>query len=218
MRYVDLSHRITDGMDTFPGLERPRVTAFVDHEQSRPTYQDAAEFYISKVEMVGNTATYLDSPFHRYREGRDLAEIPLEDVAGLPGIVLDGIIGDDRAVSLDADESQLEGRAVLVRTGWDDRWGTDSYWEPGPYISPETLDLLCAARPKLVGVDCWNVDDTEDPSRRVHTRLLAEDILVVEHLCDLGALPATGFRFSAVPLAVVTGASFPVRAFAELPD
>jgi arylformamidase len=216
VRYIELSHVISDGMGVFPGLERPRVTAFLDHERSRPLYEGEAEFYISKVELVGNTATYLDSPFHRQREGRDLSEISLEDVAGVPGIVLDGEVGADRAVWLDAEESQLAGRAVLVRTGWDARWGTDAYWEPAPYIAPAALDLLVRARPKLVGVDFWNVDDTSDPSRRVHTRLLSEQILIVEHLRNLGALPKTGFRFYAVPLRIVTGASFPVRAFAEV--
>jgi arylformamidase len=216
VRYVELNHEISEGMAVFPGLERPRITAFRDHERSRSLYEDEAEFYISKVEMVGNTGTYLDSPFHRHRDRRDLGEIPLEDVAGLEGVVLDGTMGADRAVSVDADESELAGRAVLVRTGWDARWGTDSYWEPGPYISPEALDRLVRARPKLVGVDFWNVDDTADPSRRVHTRLLAEDILIVEHLCNLGPLPRTGFRFFAVPLRVPTGASLPVRAFAEV--
>jgi arylformamidase len=214
VRHVELSHEISDGMPVFPGLESPQITAFLDHERSRDRYEGAAEFYLSKVEMVGNTGTYLDSPFHRYREGRDLSEIPLADVAGLPGVVLDGTVGADRALTLDAEESQLEGHAVLIRTGWDARWGTDDYWEPGPYISPEALELLLRARPKLVGVDFWNVDDTSDPSRRVHTRLLGEEILIVEHLCNLGELPPTDFRFYAVPLRIVTGASLPVRAFA----
>ena len=219
VRYVELSHAIADGMPVFPGLERPRITAFLDHEQSRPHYEGQAEFCISKVEMVGNTATYLDSPYHRYRDGRDLSEIALEAVAGLAGVVLDGRIDSDRAVSLEVDDSQLSGRAVLLRTGWDARWGADAYWEPGPYISREALDVLVRARPKLVGVDFWNVDDTSDPTRRVHTRLLAEEILIVEHLCNLDVLPEEGFRFFAVPLRVVTGASLPVRAFAELvPD
>jgi arylformamidase len=214
--YIDLSHEISNGMPVFPGLERPRITAFRDHEQSRPHYQGESEFYISKLEMVGNTATYLDSPFHRYREGRDVSEIPLEAVAGLPGVVLDAKVAADRAVSLATDERDLAGRAVLIRTGWDSRWGTDAYWQPGPFVSAETLELLLRARPKLVGVDFWNVDDTSDASRRVHTRLLAEDILIVEHLCNLEALPQTGFRFFAVPLRVVTGASVSVRAFAEV--
>ena len=182
VEYVDLSHVISDGMPVFPGLERPRVMAFVDHEQSRPLYQGEAEFHISKLELVGNTGTYLDTPFHRYREGRDLSEIPLDSVAGCPRVVLDGTVGPDRAVSLEADEALLAENAVLVRTGWDARWGTDAYWEPGPYISPDALELLLRARPMLVGVDFWNVDDTDDPSRLVHTRLLAEEILIVEHL------------------------------------
>jgi arylformamidase len=203
-------------MAAFPGLEPPRIRAFLDHEQSRPHYQGEADFYISKFELVGNTWTYLDSPFHRHRDGSDLSEIPLEAVAGVPGVALDGKVGADRAVSLKADEVQLADSAVLVRTGWDTRWGTDDYWEPGPYISPDALELLLRVRPRLVGVDFWNVDDTNDPSRRVHTRLLAEEILIVEHLCNLKALPRSGFRFSAVPLRIVSGASFPVRAFAEL--
>jgi arylformamidase len=165
---------------------------------------------------VGNTGTYIDSPFHRYRDGRDFSEIPLDAVAGLEGVVVDATVGADRAISLKADESQLAGRGALIRTGWDARWGTNAYWEPAPYISPEALDLLVRAGPKLVGVDSWNVDDTSDPTRRVHTRLLAEQILIVEHLCNLGELPESGFRFFAVPLRVVTGASLPVRAFAEL--
>jgi arylformamidase len=135
--YIELSHEIRDGMPVFPGLERPRITPFLDHEQSRPLYQGEAEFHISKLELVGNTGTYLDSPFHRHREGRDLSKVPLEAVAGMPAVVLDGTVGADRAVSLDADQVRLAGNAVLVRTGWDARWGTDAYWEPGPYISPE---------------------------------------------------------------------------------
>jgi arylformamidase len=217
VRYTELSHAIIDGMPVFPGFDPPRITAFLDHEQSRPRYQGKAEFYISKLELLGNTGTYIDSPFHRHPDGSDLSEIPLEAVAGVPGLVLDGKVGADRAVSIDTDEARLDGSAVLIRTGWDTRWGTDAYWEPGPYISPDSLELLLRGRPRLVGVDFWNVDDTNDPTRRVHTRLLAEEILIVEHLCNLGALPASGFRFSAVPLRIVSGASFPVRAFAELP-
>jgi arylformamidase len=216
MVYVELSHEISDGMTVFPGLPSPQITAFMDHEQSRPRYQGEAEFYISKVDLVGNTGTYLDSPFHRHREKRDLSAIPLESLAGVPGVALDGKVGADRAVSLDAEEAQLADSAVLLRTGWDARWGTDAYWEPGPHISPEALELLLRARPRLVGVDFWNVDDTNDPTRRVHTRLLADEILIVEHLCNLSSLPRTGFRFFAVPLRIVTGASFPVRAFAEV--
>ena len=217
MRFVEVSHPIADGMPVYPGLDRPRLGAVLDHEGSRLHYGGQAEFYLGRIEMAGNTATYIDSPFHRFRDGRDLSEIPLDDVAGLPGIVLDGRVGDDRAVTLEAPQSALEGKAVLIRTGWDERWGTDAYWEPGPFLSSQSLELLLRGRPKLVGVDFWNVDDTVgDPSRRVHTGLLAIGVLVVEHLCGLDALPPTGFRFYAVPLRLVGGASFPVRAFAEV--
>jgi arylformamidase len=215
VRFIDLNHTIEDGMPAYPGLPSPRVGAFLSHTESRPRYAGKAEFYIGRVEMVGNTGTYLDSPFHRYAAGSDLSEIPLEALAGLPGIVVDSpaLRGP---VRLECAESELGGRAVLIRTGWDERWGTPSYWDPGPYLAGESLERLIRARASLVGVDFWNVDDTEDFSRPAHTRLLAANILIVEHLANLAALPRAGFRFYAVPPRLVHGASFPVRAFAEI--
>jgi len=215
VKLLDLSHAIEDGMAAYPGLPSPRVGAFLTHAQSRSWYAGKAEFYIGRIEMVSNTGTYLDSPFHRYPEGPDLSEIPLEALAGLPGIVVDApeLRGP---VRLECAEENLSGRAVLVRTGWDQRWGTPRYWEPGPYLASESLDLLIRAGAALVGVDFWNVDDTEDLSRPAHTRLLAANVLIVEHLANLAALPRTGFRFYAVPPRIARGASFPVRAFAQL--
>ena len=217
-KFVDLSHILEDGMMAYPGLPRPKIGAFLDHKESRPHYDNQAEFFLGKVDMVCNLGTYLDSPFHRYPDGTDLSQIHLERVAGISGIVLDAVVSSDRSINLDVDESESHGRAVLIRTGWDRRWGMQSYWEPGPYLSKESIDLLIRSNPMLLGVDFWNVDDTADPSRPVHTRLLAANILVVEHLCNLSALPRTGFRFYAVPLRIVRGASFPVRAFAELEE
>jgi kynurenine formamidase len=204
-------------MAPFPGLPAPQIGAFLDHEASRPRYANQAAFYIGQINMVCNAGTYLDSPFHRYPDGPDLSQIPLEHVAGLPGIALDGTVSGSRAVTLECDEDDLRDRAVLIRTGWDARWGTESYWELGPFLAAETLDLLLRAKPILVGVDFWNVDDTKDLARPAHTRLLAANILIVEHLCNLASLPRSGFQFSAVPLRIVRGASFPVRAFAEIP-
>lgn len=215
MRFLELSHLIEDGMPSYPGLPAPRIGPWMDHDQSRPRYQDLAAFYISRFEFVGNLGTYMDSPFHRHAEGDDLSRIPLDRLANLPGLALDG--HGFRAVNVDCPDQDLTGRAVLICTGWDQRWGTHRYWEPGPYLSPELLDRLVAAQPALVGVDFWNVDDTDDPSRPAHTRLLAANILIVEHMAGLDALPRDGFRFFAVPPRITRGASFPVRAFAELP-
>jgi kynurenine formamidase len=215
-KLVELNHVLEDGMRPYPGLPRPKIGAFLDHEASRPHYDGQAEFYLGQVNMVCNLGTYLDSPYHRHRDGADLSQTSLEKVAGVPGIVLDGVPSSDRSIGLDCSALELRGRAVLVRTGWDRRWGTDAYWEPGPYLAPSFVNLLIRTEAALVGVDFWNVDDTGDPSRPAHTRLLAVGILIVEHLCNLSALPRTGFRFSAVPLRIVRGASFPVRAFAEI--
>lgn len=203
-------------MSAYPGFPPAKLGALLTHEESRPRYEGKAEFFISRVEMVGNTGTYLDSPFHRFPGGADLSQIPLEKVAGLEGLTLDPKPAEGRAVTIDCPDDELKGRAVLIRTGWDRRWGTESYWELGPFLGAECLDLLVRARPTLVGVDFWNVDDTTDPARPAHTRLLEAGILIVEHLANLAALPRTGFKFYAVPLRIVRGASFPVRAFAEL--
>ncbi|HWU38950.1 MAG TPA: cyclase family protein [Candidatus Acidoferrum sp.] len=216
-KFIELNHVLEDGMQAYPGLPSPKIGAYLDHEASRDHYAGRAEFFLGRVDMVCNIGTYLDSPFHRHRGQADLSQIPLERVAGVPGIVLDAA-GSRAAIALERPASDLSGRAVLIRTGWDRRWGTDAYWEPGPYLAASTVDLLIQARAVLVGVDFWNVDNTQDPSRPAHTRLLAEEILIVEHLCNLSALPRTGFRFSAVPLRILRGASFPVRAFAEVAE
>jgi kynurenine formamidase len=223
-QFVELSHILENGMPTYPGfpeLPEPKFRAVLDHEATRDRYEGKAEFYMGEVQMAGNTGTYLDSPFHRYPDGADLSKVPLEAVASVPGIVIDADVSTNREVSLDllkGDESDLHDRAVLIRTGWDTRWGSESYWEPGPYVTAAAADLLARSGAIIVGVDFWNIDDVTDPARPVHTRLLRSNIPIVEHLTNLAALPKSDFRFYAVPLRIVKGASFPVRAFAELTD
>ncbi len=217
IQFVELSHALEDGMAPYPGLPRPTIGAVLDHAQSRPRYDGKAEFYLGKVDMPCNVGSYLDSPFHRYPDKADLSQVPLEKVAGLPGLALDAVPADGRAVTIASEDAELSGHAVLIRTGWDRRWGTDAYWEPGPYLAQECVERLARAGAMLVGVDFWNVDNTQDPVRPAHTRLLGADILVAENLANLMALPRGGFRFYAVPLRIVRGSSFPVRAFAEIP-
>jgi arylformamidase len=215
-RFVELSHVLEDGMPSYPGLPVPRFEPIVDHEESRSRYDGKAEFYLGKADFPCNSGTYLDSPFHRYRDGRDLGQIEIQAVAGLPGLVFDGEPDSDRKIVADEFGANFEGKAVLFRTGWDERWGTDAYWEPGPWLASETLRTLIDARAALVGVDFWNVDNVEDPARPAHTELLKAGILIVEHMCNLSALPSDGFRFFAPALRIAGGASFPVRAFAEI--
>jgi arylformamidase len=216
-RFIDLSMSIEDGQPTLPGLlPEARVEAILDHDQTRPRYEDQAEFYLGRVDIPGNTGTYLDVPFHRYREGDDMAAVGLERLAGLPGVVVD-VPADPAPVDIDLTEDDVRGRAVLLRSGWDRRWPGETYFEPDPFLSPATLDLLIGGGAALVGVDWNNVDDTTDPARPAHTRLLDAGILIVERLTGLGPLPRDGFRFFATPPRIVRGASFPVRAFAEVP-
>ena len=211
--FVDLSHPLEDGMAAYPGLPPARIEAILDHEASRERYAGKAEFFLGRVELSCNTGTYVDAPFHRYPDREDLARLAIERLAGLPGVVVDARPAAG-PVSLPADVD-VAGRAVLIRTGWDRRWGTPDYYEPGPFLGQDAIERLLDAA--LVGVDFANVDDTDDPARPAHTRLLGAGIPLVEHLRGLADLPSTGFRFTAVPPAIVRGASFPVRAFAELP-
>jgi arylformamidase len=215
-RFVDLSLDIEDGSPALPGvLPEAVVEPILDHEASRPRYEGKAEFYLGRIDMAFNTGTYLDSPFHRDQSGEDLSELPLDRLAGLPGVVI-GVAEAAGPVDVDVRADELRGRAVLFRSGWDRRWGTERYWEPEPYLSEAALDRLIEARAALVGVDWGNVDDTTDLARPAHTRLLRAGILIVERLRGLDALPRDGFRFTAAPPRVVRGASFPVRAFAEV--
>ena len=202
-------------MAPYPGLPIPRIGAHLDHAASRSHY-DGEEFFLGKVDMPANVGTYLDSPFHRFSEREDLAKIPLERLIGLDGVVIDASGAGDRSINPALPAMDLRGMAVLIRTGWATRWGSESYWEPGPYLTEEFAERLQGAGAGLVGVDCWNVDDTTTRRRPVHTRFLDAGVLIVEHLCNLERLPTQGFSFSAPVLAIEGGASFPVRAFAEL--
>jgi arylformamidase len=214
--FVDLSHPIRSGMAAYPGFPVPRVEPFISHPASRPAYQHRAEFEITRLFMVGNTGTYLDSPYHRHPGTADIGSLPLESMAGLPGrVVVPGRSGDGRALKLQLSDD-LAGSALLVRTGWDERWGSAAYWQPGPFLGASTVRRLVDLGVALVGVDFWNVDDTSDPARPAHTHLLGASIPIVEHLTGLDRLPLAGFRFFAVPAPVLGAASMPVRAFAEV--
>jgi len=221
-RFVELSHPLEDGDATavYPGIGLPaaRIAPILDHDASRERYGGQAEFYLGRIEIAANTCTYLDAPFHRHRERDDLASLPLSSVAELPGLVVAHDAGTGSAIELaDVDPSAFGGRAVLVRSGWDARWGTDGYWTEGPFLTSHAVDRLVDGGARLVGADFANVDDLQDLSRPAHTRLLGAGIPIVENLRGLGPLPAEGFTFSAVPLAIRRGASVPVRAYAAIP-
>lgn len=214
MRLVDLSHVVEDGLVTYPGLPAAEVGAFVSHEASRGRYGPGTTFHIGRIAMVANTGTYLDAPFHRFPDGADLAALPLEALAGLPGCVVDAP-GGARAIGPDAlPEDDLRGHAVLFRTGWSARWASPEYFRGHPFLRGDTAEALVRRGVALVGIDSLNIDDTDDGARPVHTALLAAGRPVVEHLTSLGELPARGFRFFAVPVKVRGMGTFPVRAFA----
>ncbi len=218
-KLIDLSHPIAEGMPTYPGFPPPRIGAFWTHEESRSHYDSKAEFLISLYEMVGSLGTHMDSPFHRHRQGIDLSQIPLERVADLPAVVVDARGQPERGLEANLVRGlKVEGHAVLFRTDWSDRWGSDAYWEPAPYLSDGLCRALIEGGAYLVGVDFWNVDNTEDPSRPAHTSLLAAGIPIVEHMANLAELPASGFRFSAAPLPISGGAAVPVRAYAVVAE
>jgi arylformamidase len=213
---IDLSHTIEHGMTTYPGLPGPIICDYLSREASRAKYAPGVEFQIGKLEMVANTGTYLDSPFHRYAEGKDLSALPIEWMAGLEAVVVDVPSDAPRAIGWSAFESlELRGRAVLVHTGWDRHWRTEAYGGANPFLTAETCARLRDAGVRLVGIDSVNIDDLQDMARPAHSILLGAEIPIVEHLCNLGAVPNQRARFYAVPPKVVGFGTCPVRAFVE---
>jgi kynurenine formamidase len=217
-RLVDLSHTITDGMTTYPGLPGPIICDYLSRERSRELYAPGVEFQIGKIEMVANTGTYLDSPFHRYADGTDLSGLTLESLADLDALLVQAPMGLGRSISRRVFEGlDLGGRAVLVHTGWDQHWGTQHYLSANPFLTHDAAETLVAAGAALVGIDSLNIDDIGDRSRPAHSLLLGAEIPIVEHLRGLAQLPARGFRFSAVPPKVAGFGTWPVRAYALMP-
>jgi len=217
-RVVDLSHPIRAGLVTYPGLPAPVITPHLTREDSRARYAPGTEFAMDVITMIGNTGTYLDSPYHRYADGGDLASLDLSTLVGLRAEVVHVDDATDRGVPAEVFfDRDVAGAAVLVHTGWDAHFGTPAYASGAPYLTEEAAAYLAEQGAVLVGIDSLNIDDTESGgSRPVHSLLLAEGVHVVEHLTRLGELPARGARFTAAPPAVEGFGTFPVRAFAEV--
>ena len=210
---IDVCHSIEDGMITYKGLPAPVIGEYLRREDSHTRYAPGTEFHIGKIEMVANTGTYLDTPFHRYARGKDLAQLDLSSVANLDGVVI------RCPEAREIDEARLRhlevnGKAVLLHTGWDKHWRTEEYSNGNhPHLTAACATYLAKNGATLVGIDSFNIDSTADGTRPAHTILLGHDIPIVEHLCGLGDLPDTGFRFFAVPVKVKRFGTFPVRAF-----
>jgi arylformamidase len=216
-RLVELNHVIRDGMTTYPGLPGPVIRPHLTREASRQAYAPGTEFEIDHLSLVGNTGTYVDSPFHRYASGIDLAGLPLEKLADLPIILVRLTDSDRRGVEVAALAAlPVMGCAVLLHTGWDAHWGTPAYGEGAPFLTGAAARWLVDAGAALVGIDSVNIDDTSDLTRPAHSTLLAAGVPVLEHLTALDQLPVTGARLHAAPLRIERFGTFPVRAYAVI--
>ena len=214
-RIVDLSHPIEAGMITYPGLPAPEVHAILDRATSAGRYAPGVTFQIDLITLCGNTGTYIDSPFHRYADGVDLADLPPERLLDLPTVRIDVTGAASRAIDADAFAGHdLGGRAVLVHTGFDRFWRTEAYLHDNPFLTPEAVELLVTAGVALVGIDSLNIDSTDDPARPAHSGLLAAGIPIVEHMTNLGAVPHEGARLTAIPAPIRGTGTFPVRVLA----
>lgn len=216
-KLVDLSQTVEGGLVTYKGLPAPLICDYLSREESRKHYAEGTSFQIGWIEMCSNTGTYLDSPFHRYEDGRDLSELDLESLAGLEGVKVvapeeTSAIGPELFANRD-----VRGKAVLVQTNWSRHWNTQQYYEGNPFLTEDAAVYLRDNGAKLAGIDSYNVDDTSGRERPVHSILLGAEVLIVEHMCNLEQVPDDGFRFSAVPVKIKGFGTFPVRAFAEVP-
>jgi len=212
--FIELSHPILEGMRTYPGLPEPRSALLFDHEASRVRYGGHAEFLIASLHLCGNTGTYVDSPYHRFRGAPDLSELPLERLADLEFVCVDARSNGERGIGPRAFEGlDVKGKAVLVRTGWDRHFGTEAYFEPNPFLNEDACLHLAGSGASFVGIDSVNIDDMSDLRRPAHTVLLGRGIPVCEHMTNLGAVESGRGRLHAVPIAWKGGATFPVRAY-----
>jgi kynurenine formamidase len=217
---IDLSHTVEHGMITYKGLPAPVITDHLTRDASKQVYEPGTEFQIGRIEMVANTGTYLDSPFHRYANGTDLAGLDLYSLANLDGLVVRQVDSPVRGISVDAlRHLELKGRALLFHTGWEKHWRSESYSSgEHPFLTGAAAEYLAQEGVALVGIDSYNIDDTKSGSRPAHSVLLQHNIPIVEHLCGLGDLPDHGFKFFAVPVKVKGMGTFPVRAFGIVPQ
>jgi len=212
-KLIDLSHVVEEGMVTYKGLPAPLICDFLTRAASKANYAEGTTFHIGTIELCGNTGTYIDSPFHRYVDGKDLSELPLESLAELEGIVFSAL-AEQTSIGPDLFEgTDVRGKAVLIHTGWDRHWRTDQYFEDHPHITAAAAEWLKSAGAALVGIDSYNIDGTSTGARPAHTILLGADIPIVEHMRGLETLPASGFTFNAVPVKVKQFGTFPVRAY-----
>jgi arylformamidase len=217
-RFIELSHPIVEGMKTFPGLPGPRAVPLFDHAGSSRMYKGQAAFLIASLHLCGNTGTYVDSPYHRFPDAPDLAGLPLDHLADLPFAYVDARPNFGRGIGPYAFQSlDVRGKAVLVHTGWDERWGTDDYFEPNPFLTEDACRWLVDAGALFVGIDSVNIDDMGDLRRPAHTVLLGSGVTVCEHMTNLGAAAGGEGRLHAVPIAWKGGATFPVRAYVVRP-
>ncbi len=214
---IDLSHTIEHGLVTYKGLPAPIICDYLSRENSKQYYADGTSFQIGKIEMVSNTGTYIDCPFHRFENGKDLSEVGLESFVDLPACVIS--VPFTETIEITASHLQnweIRNKAVLIHTGWDSHWNTALYYENHPFLTEEAAVYLRDCGVKLVGIDSHNIDDTRGKGRPVHTTLLGAEILIVEHLCNLYTLPKAGFTFSAIPPKFKGVGTFPVRAMAKI--
>ena len=215
-KFLDLSHTIEDGLVTYKGLPAPIICDYLSREASKEIYDKDTTFQIGMIEMCSNTGTYLDTPFHRYEDGKDLSQLNLEQLANLEGLkvtIAENVSIIDESVFKDID---VKGKAVLIQTNWSRHWNTEQYYEGHPYLTEAAAKLLKQKGALLVGIDSFNIDDVSGGTRPVHSTLLGAEILIVEHMCNLDLVPNEGFRFYAVPVKVKGFGTFPVRAFIEI--
>lgn len=215
MKKIDLSHTIEDGMITYKGLPAPLICDYMSRAASRQLYGNGTEFQIGKIEMVANTGTYIDAPFHRFADGKDLSELSLEKLVHLEAILIDardvGKKGIDRSIF---EGNYLKNKAVLIQTDWSKHWRTDQYFENHPFLTAAAAQYLKDSGAKLVGIDSHNIDDVNDLQRPTHTILLGADIPIVEHMTNLEAIGQEEFYFTALPPKIKGFGTFPVRAVA----
>ena len=195
-RLVDLSHVIEEGMTTFKGFPGPHLCDYWTRDASAAHYDDGSSFQIGRIDMIANTGTYVDSPFHRYADGGICPNSRSKARRSRRPRGPQALAAASRPTPPTSPGLRSRASAVLVHTGWDLYWRTEAYFDNHPFLTAAAANWLVEQGAAFVSIDSHHIDDTRTRSRPVHGTLLGASIPIGEHLTNLSAVPDTSFRFS----------------------
>lgn len=226
-KIVDLTQTLAPGIPNFHAGEAIQVKQLTTIKEN-----GYANRSFSTLEHCG---THIDAPSHFSEGGQPIDQISAQKLI-LPCVVID--VRDevkkdpDYMVTLDKVKAAEKGgkipsgAAILLLTGWEDRWGNPSAYRNAdskdqvhwPGFSKESAEFLINERHvKCLGIDTLSLDPGNSKTYPVHTLTLSRGLFLIENLCNLDQLPAHGAVIFCGPLRLKDGTGSPARILAIVP-